>query len=49
MENQFTSDPNMRKPKDSATEATSFGRSLLKSMDKMGRLGTKQQAAPNPE
>lgn len=38
-------DPNMAKgTKDSPAEITNFGRSLLKSMEKMGRVGEKQES-----
>lgn len=40
----FSVDPNMGKQKDSHTEMTTFGRSLLKNMEKMGRIGEKQNA-----
>lgn len=43
-DNEFTSDPNMKKNK-SADEVTAFGRSLIKNLDKAGRLGTKQPAS----
>jgi len=38
----FTVDPNLGK-KDSTSEMTQFGRSLIKNMEKMGRIGEKQQ------
>jgi thermitase len=39
----FTVDPNVGKNKDKAAEMSQFGRSLIKSMEKMGRVGEKQQ------
>ncbi|WP_413288253.1 S8 family peptidase [Bdellovibrio sp. HCB337] len=41
----FSVDPNVAK-KDSTSEMTTFGRSLLKNMEKMGRIGDKQNANP---
>lgn len=39
---EFSVDPNVGKPKDSASEMATFGRSLIKNMEKMGRVGEKQ-------
>jgi len=40
--NEFTSDPNMKKPTDGASEGIKFGKDLIQMMDKSGRLGGKQ-------
>lgn len=39
----FSVDPNLAKQRDSTSEMTSFGRSLIKSMEKTGRIGEKQE------
>lgn len=39
---EFSVDPNEGRSKDSTSEMTTFGRSLLKNMEKMGRIGEKQ-------
>jgi len=44
---EFTVDPNEAKPKstDATSEMATFGKSLLKNMEKMGRIGGKQEPA----
>ena len=43
----FSVDPNVGKRKDSTSEMATFGKALIKSMDKMGRIGEKQASPPN--
>jgi subtilisin family serine protease len=43
----FSVDPNIGKPIDTTAEMTSFGKSLIKNMEKMGRVGEKQNSPPN--
>jgi len=40
----FSIDPNVKKPRDNASEVTTFGRSLIKSIEKSNRLGEKQSS-----
>lgn len=40
----FSIDPNLKKPRDNASEVTTFGRSLIKSIEKSNRLGEKQSS-----
>lgn len=44
---EFSVDPNEGTPKDSTSEMATFGRSLIKNMEKMGRVGEKQNLPPN--
>lgn len=44
---EFSVDPNIGKAQDSTSEMTNFGRSLLKNMEKNGRIGEKQNTFGN--
>ncbi|HEY8271283.1 MAG TPA: S8 family peptidase [Pseudobdellovibrionaceae bacterium] len=43
----FSVDPNVGKPKDTTSEMTSFGKALIKNMEKVGRVGEKQNSPTN--
>ncbi len=44
---EFSVDPNVGKQKNVTSEMTSFGKSLIKNMERTGRIGEKQNFPPN--